>query len=414
MAHFLTLQSVASILDRIREFSPLEAESAALDRSLGRTLAESFHAPEDLPGFDRSGMDGFAVRAKDVFGASEGLPALLDLVGECPMGAVPDISVGPGQAARIWTGGMLPRGADAVVMLEYARAAGTNQVELTRPVAPGDHVLAKDEDACQGQVLIPAGQVIRPQELGLLAAFGQQSVRVRRRPKVAVISTGDEVVPFERTPAPGEVRDVNTHTLAALAETAGAEARSFGLVPDDPQRLAKAVAEALEQADVLLVSGGSSAGRRDYTANAFSAQPGCGILAHGVAVSPGKPLIMARQGQKSLWGMPGHVASAFVCAEVFIRPLLERLLGRSHVPAIRRGLLQARLTRPVASAQGRRDYIRVALEVPERPGDMPPARPIMGKSGILSTLIMAEGLVVCPEDREGLDAGQIVSVTPLL
>lgn len=419
MTHFLSLQPVAAVLRRIEAFDILPEEGVPLEDCLGRTLAAAFRAGEDLPGFDRSTMDGFAVRARDVFGASESSPALLDYIGECPMGAVPDLALAPGQTARIWTGGMLPQGADAVVMLEYARFAGIagtglGQVELTRPAAPGDHVLAADEDARAGQELIPAGKVLRAQEIGLLAALGQAVVAVRRRPRVAVISTGDEVRPLGETPLPGQVRDVNSHTLTALARAAGAEVRSLGLVRDSRDDLLAKVREGLDFADVVLVSGGSSAGQRDYTVGAFSALPGCEILAHGVAVSPGKPLIMARMGAKSLWGMPGHVASALVCAEVFIRPLLSRLLGRTGELPVWRQSLTAELARPVSSAQGRRDYIRVTLEASRTEGGPLLARPVMGKSGVISTLVKAEALVVCPEDQEGLAAGEMVHVHLLL
>ncbi len=417
MTHFLTLQSVDAVLAHVHSFPLLDSEDISLSLCLGRVLAEPFLAPEDLPGFDRSTMDGFAVRARDVFGASEGNPALLDYVGECAMGEVPTLAIGTGQTARIWTGGMLPAGADAVVMLEYARQAGTAQVELTRPVAPGDHMICKDEDAHKGQELLPQGRVLRAQELGLFAALGHTTVRVRRKPRVAVISSGDEVVPCHAFPRPGQVRDINSTTLIALAESAGAEARAIGLAGDDPEALRGMVEQALAWADVVLLSGGSSAGQRDYTLKVLADIPGSAILAHGVAISPGKPLIFARAGQKSLWGLPGHAASALVCAEVFIRPLIARLLGcRAEAPAWH-GQMRARLTRPVASTQGRRDYIRVALERPyddEAPESLMWARPIMGKSGLITPLVMAEGLVVCPESQEGLAAGQVVDVQLLL
>ena len=413
MTHFLTLQSVDAILAHVTAFSPLPKESLPLESCCGRALAEPFQAPDDLPGFDRSTVDGFAVRAKDVFGATEGMPALVDCIGECPMGAASDVIIGPGQTARIWTGGMLPVGADAVVMLEYSRAAGGNRVELTRPAAPLDNVVRKGEDAAKGEELLAAGCVLRPQELGLLAAFGQILIPVRKKPKVAVISSGDEVVPISETPAPGQVRDINSYTLAALARMAGAEARAFGIVGDGLQELKNVIKKALEWADVILLSGGSSAGQRDYTLSAFAALPDAAILAHGVAISPGKPLIMARKGEQSLWGLPGHAASALVCAEVFIRPLLRHLSGQS-LPASFFTTRRAILTRPVASAQGRRDYVRVRLEEGSGLDELPTATPVMGKSGLITTLVMANALAVCPEDREGLAAGQAVDVHLLL
>lgn len=422
MTNFLTLQSVDAILALASEFSPLGKERIPLENAYGRVLAEDFTSPSDLPGFDRSTMDGFAVRARDVFGASEGSPAFLEYVGECPMGRTPETGIKPGQCMRIWTGSMLPQGADAVVMLEYSRPAGQGHFELTRPVSPFENVILADEDAACGQVLIPAGSPLRPQEVGLLAALGEVNVAVRKRPWVAIISSGDEVVPAGETPGPAQVRDVNSYSLAALVTAAGAEPLYFGIVGDDLDKLRERVLAALDQADVLLISGGSSAGQRDYTVHTLSSLPGCELLAHGVAISPGKPLIMARLGEKSLWGLPGHVASALVCAEVFIRPLLRRLLGQSDSPAeaARRsweGSLRAKLTRSVASAPGRREYVRVALSRPDKADETDApllARPITGKSGLISTLVEAQALVICPEDQEGLAAGQIVDIHLLL
>jgi molybdopterin molybdotransferase len=409
--HFLTLQSVDRILEWVEEFTPLGVEELSLEDCFGRVLASPFCAPEDLPGFTRSTMDGYAVRAKDVFGASEGMPALVDCIGECPMGEIPSFAIGAGETAKIWTGGMLPEGANAVVMLEYARGAGGNQIELMRPAAPLENVISADEDAAKGEVLLPAGRVLRAQELGLLAAFGQQRAFVGRKPRVAVISSGDEVVPLTVVPKPGQVRDINSHTLAALVQATGGEACTLGIAGDSEEALGNLIHQALSWADLVLVSGGSSAGQRDCTIHAFQAVAGAEILAHGVAISPGKPLILARREQQSLWGLPGHAASALVCAEVFIRPLLRKLLGMTQQETWRKGLY-AVLDRPVASMQGRRDYIRVRLAA----GDdcTLTASPVMGKSGLITTLVEAEALIVCPEDQEGLAAGQKVELYPLL
>lgn len=405
MGDFLTLKSVDEILHIIAGFEALEAEAVPLAEALGRTLAASFTAPEDLPGFNRSTMDGYAVRAKDVFGASEAQPAVLELIGDCPMGDAPAFSLGPGQTASILTGGMLPEGADAVVMLEYSRAASEKLIELTRAAAPLENLISSAEDAERGEELIPAGRALRPQELGLLAALGQSEISVRRRPRVAVISSGDEVVPITARPRPGQVRDINSYTLVALAQAAGAEAKSFGLAGDNPEELLALITEAIAWADVLLLSGGSSAGQRDFTVKVFGQIPGAEVLAHGVAISPGKPLIVARRGQKSLWGLPGHAASALVTAEVFIRPLIARLSGFCEKPW--QHCARAVLSRPIASAQGRRDYIRVRLE---KNGNGLTAIPVLGKSGLISTLVMADGLIVCPENLEGLNAGETVTV----
>lgn len=422
MKNFLTLQSVETVLGHLRALPVLPAETVPLTEALGRRLAETLHAPADLPGFDRSTVDGFAVRARDVFGAQEGSPALLECVGDCPMGAVPDIRLQPGQCARILTGGMLPEGADCVVMVEYSRPAGGNMVELTRTQAPGDHVVMRDEDAAAGDCIIPAGRRLRPQEIGLLASFGQRDVAVRRAPRVAVISTGDEVVPIESEPRPGQVRDVNSYSLAALCRSAGAEPTLAGLVRDDAEALRRTVLAALDGADVVVVSGGSSAGMRDHTVDVFTSVPGSELLTHGVAISPGKPFILARSGGKCLMGLPGHVSSTLVCARAFLVPLLEHLQGSAgDGPA---PSLTARLARAVASAQGRRDYIRVrlvpvsaaAIEAAWLPRGLDCsdvdwlAQPLMKPSGVVSGLVEADGLVICAENREGLTAGERVRV----
>lgn len=409
MSGFLTLKSVDEILAVVHAFSPLPAETVPLEEGLGRVLAEPLAAPGDLPGFDRAAMDGYAVRAKDVFGASEGLPAILELVGTGAMGEEPAFKVGPGQAAGIWTGGMLPKGADAVVMLEYARPAGEGEIELTRPAAPYDNVIRADEDARAGEELLPAGHALRPQDLGLMAALGQATVRVHRRPRAAIISTGDEIVPIAAVPRPGQVRDINSYSLAALVRSLGAEARPMGIVPDDETELRRKVLEALANTDTVLISGGSSAGQRDFTLKILADIPDNEILAHGVAISPGKPLILARRGNQSMWGLPGHAASALVCSEVFIRPLIRRLSGQTDREIWQTGL-RAVLTRPVASAQGRRDFIRVRLEEPAKAGGPLTATPLRGKSGLITTLVMADALVACPEDLEGLYEGQIVDI----
>ena len=242
MKPFLTLQSVESVIGHMGAFPPLETELCTLDEAAGRFLAQNFFATEDLPGFDRSTVDGFALRARDVFGAQEGNPALVECVAECRMGEVPDISLAEGETARILTGGMLPQGADCVVMVEYSRPAGADLIEITRSQAPGDNVIFRDDDAAAGSLLLKAGHRLRPQDIGLLAAFGVVDVEVRRKPLVAVLSTGDEVVPASQMPPPGKIRDINAHSIAALCREAGARAVRAGIVNDDAARLKAAIA----------------------------------------------------------------------------------------------------------------------------------------------------------------------------
>ena len=423
MKPFLTLQSLESVLEHIRAFPLLGEERVQLDDALGRSLAQCFSATEDLPGFDRSTVDGFACRARDVFGAQEGNPALVECVADCRMGEVPDIKLEEGQAARILTGGMLPQGADCVVMVEYSRPAGGNLIEITRSQAPGDNVIFRDDDATAGVLLLQAGHRLRPQDIGLLAAFGVVEVEVRRKPLVAVLSTGDEVVPSSATPPPGKIRDINAHSIAALCREAGAQAVRAGIVNDDAAKLKAAVTQLAETHDVVVVSGGSSAGMRDHTVEIFESLPQAQLLVHGVAISPGKPFILAKAVVNGrtvcLVGLPGHVTSALVCARVFLAPLLEHLQG--HADSAKQSQIPAVLTRSVASAQGRRDYLRVKLRpLPCQPPTRAPsdktlqplyaAEPIMGASGLISGIAAADGLMVCPENREGYDAGDTVMV----
>ena len=435
MKPFLTLQSVESVLGHIGAFPLVATESTPLDEATGRFLANDFFATEDLPGFDRSTVDGFALRARDLFGAQEANPALVECVADCHMGEVPTISLEEGQAARILTGGMLPQGADCVVMVEYSRPAGGGYIEVTRSQAPGDNVIFRDDDAAAGSLLLRAGHRLRPQDIGLLAAFGVVDVQVRRKPLVAVLSTGDEIVPASETPAPGKIRDVNAHSIAALCREAGAQAVRGGIVNDDAARLKAAIAQLAETNDVVVVSGGSSAGMRDHTVEIFESLPEAQLLVHGVAISPGKPFILATAKVNGrpvcLVGLPGHVTSALVCARVFLAPLIKHLQGYNG--SAKPPQVAAILTRSVASAQGRRDYLRVRLhplpnqtsgqisgQISGQPIARPrvgnslqplyEAEPIMGASGLISGIAAADGLMVCPENREGYDAGDTVLV----
>jgi len=408
METFFKVKSVQEVLELIKRFQALDAEESPLAAARGRVLAEDVAADEDVPPFDRSTMDGFAVRAADTFGATEGLPALFTVVGEITMGRVPDLTVEPGQTARIWTGGMMPPGADAVVPLEYARPVDQTMVELARPAAPYDHVIRAGEDVKNGQVLVPKGRRLRPQDLGLLAALGREQVQVVRRPTAAVISTGDEIVPVSARPRPGQIRDVNTYTLAALIEEAHGRPILLGLVNDDPARLRAAVAAGLAQADTIIISGGSSVGVRDFTVDVFKSFAGSEILVHGVSVSPGKPTIMARIGNQTLWGLPGHTVSAMITCDLFIRPLLARLSGETDSGPAWGRTVKAVLTRNVPSVHGRQDYVRVRLEPDARTGLL--AHPVLGKSGLISTMVKADGLICIGLNDEGLAKGSEVEV----
>jgi molybdopterin molybdotransferase len=408
---FFRVVSPARFLELLGRFAPLAPETVDLDAAHGRYLAHGIVAAEDLPPRTRASMDGYAVRAADVFGAGEGNPAYLDCAMDVPIGTIPDRPLLPGTCARIVTGGMLPDGADAVVMVEHTYDMGAGAVEFRKFVAPGDNVMQKGDDARVGQEALPAGRLLRAQEIGLLAALGVTRPAVGGVPRVAVISTGDELTPIERTPPPGGVRDVNTHALAALLHDYGAAPVPFGIVPDMQADIHDALARAVAGCDAVLVSGGSSVGARDFTLAALAALPDSEILAHGVALSPGKPTILARVGAKPVIGLPGQVTSAQVVMTLFGKPLVRRLMGDPQALTRAPFTFPATLARNLASKPGREDHVRVRLEYGD--SDIPLAHPVLGRSGLLKTLVDADGLIAIDAACEGLEAGSRVAVRPL-
>jgi len=405
---FFRLQTRQEVLAHYDRFAPVGVEELDLAAAGGRVLAAPITAPEDVPGFWRATMDGYAVRAQDTFGASVGAPQYLEIKGEVPMGVAPTRGAGPGETLRVATGAMLPEGADAVVMIEYTAEHPDGTLEVRRAVAPGENVLQPGEDVARGEMLFPAGRRLRPQEIGLLAALGLGRLTAYQKPRVAIISSGDEIVPLDAKPRPGQVRDSNAYLAAAQVAAWGGLPLMHGIIPDDFDALRQTLAAALDAADLILISGGSSVGVRDLTLTAIQDLPGSEILVHGVALRPGKPTILAALGPtpKPLMGLPGHPASAAVVMEVLGRPLLLRLAGASHQsPWGRR--VSAVLSRNLAGASGREDYVRVRLR---REDATLWADPVLGPSGLLSPLVKSDGLVMIPLGVEGLFKGEEVSV----
>jgi molybdopterin molybdotransferase len=332
---------------------------------------------------------------------------LLEVTGEVLMGQAPRAPVQEGKAVRIGTGGMLPEGADAVVMVEYGHMLDETTLEVMRAVSPQENVIRPGDDFKEGAAVLKKGQVLRPQDVGILAGLGIMEIPVFRRPRVGILSTGDEVVPVDRRPGPGQVRDINTYTLGSFCEQEGAEARIVGLCGDRHEELRKGVMDALQGSDAVWVSGGSSVGTRDLTVRVLESLEGMELLVHGISISPGKPTILARIGSKAVFGLPGHTASAMVVAEVFLSPFLSVVSGRSFSVEEGQKTVKARLSRNVVSVPGREDYIRVRLT---GAGDDREAEPLFGKSGLLSTLVEADGLVKVGRNLEGLYQGEIVKV----
>jgi molybdopterin molybdotransferase len=407
---FLRLVRVPVALEMLFEAIPdtdPPAETVPVPAALGRVTAKDVSAPEDLPGFTRSSMDGFAVKASDIFGASESLPAYLELVGEVLMGRAPGVTVGGGKAARISTGGVLPEGADAVVMVEDTEISG-DTVEVARSVAPGENIVRRDEDIARGSILLDKGTVVGAAQIGALAGLGILTIEVFERPVVGIISTGDELVPPEAKPAPGQVRDINSAALAAAVRRHGCEARAYGIVEDELGRLLSSSRRALAECDTLIISGGSSVGVRDVTLDVIAELGRPGVLTHGLYLKPGKPTLLAVCGGKPVLGFPGNPASALaVFGEIFV-PVLARLRGEA--PTALEGtprVIEAELDRSIASATGRLELVPVAVN---RVGERLVATPIMGKSNLIGTLARAMGNIRVPEGSEGLGRGQMVTV----
>jgi len=404
---FFKVTSLNEVLELVRTFPVVGEEIQPLDQCPGRIIAQDIVSGIDLPEFDRATMDGYAVQARSTFGASEGTPALFTVVGSVEMGEVPGVSVKPGEAVRIATGGMIPPGADSVVMVEHAEAIDDEMIEVFKSVSPLQHVMEVGEDLGKGERILPKGYLIRPQEVGVLAALGQANVSVFKKPVVAIISSGDEIVPIEQTPGLSQLRDVNAHTLSSLVERHGGAPICLGIAKDSFEDLNDLCNQALAKADIVLISGGSSVGSRDFTLDVFQGLPESQILVHGVSISPGKPTILARSGDKILWGLPGQVTSAMIVFHVMVRPSLERIGGRLEDGSRRVQGVSAILTRNLASVQGRDDYIRVKLV---RQAEQLLAVPILGKSGLIHTMVKADGLIRIDKDSEGLYQGAPVEV----
>jgi molybdopterin molybdotransferase len=400
---FFTVRTVSDALTGFRPARRTAVESVGLDDALGRVPAKPLSAPHALPGFARATVDGFAVRAADTYGASEGLPSYLDVAGEVRMGEPPAVEVQSGTAVAIATGAPLPPGADAVVKVEHTQAATPDLLEILRPVTPGEGMVRADEDAAAGAQLVPAGRPLRAHDLGMLAAAGLVEVPVHARPRVTIVSTGDELVPPDSVSLPtGQVRDATAPALAALVREAGGEPRFAGIVPDDREALAATLRAALPESDVLVVSAGSSVGARDETAAAIASLGEPGIWCHGLAFRPGKPTLLADCGGVPVIGLPGNPRSALVVFRLIGMPIVRQVGGCTDPPP--EPTVRARLERDLPSAAGRLDVVQVRLTGGE-------AVPLFGSSSLLSILTAADGYVVVPEAATGLAAGSEVEVT---
>lgn len=405
------LVTVEKALELLLNHTPFKRPpeiNLSIDNSYGMIISRDIISPEDLPAFDRSTVDGYAVNSSDTFGATESLPAYLVIRGEILMGEKPEFELKKGEVARISTGGMLPEGSDSVVMLEHIQQVDERTIEIVKPVAPGENVIKAGEDSKKDECVLKKGHRLRPQDIGALAGLGITDVWVYEKPKVSIISTGDEIVPIDKPVKPGQVRDINSYNLSGLILNAGGIPLKKGIFSDTYDIISDVVNKSFRNSDMVLISGGSSVGTKDMTARVINDMGKPGVLFHGVSLKPGKPLIGGIVDGIPIFGLPGHPAAVIVCFEIFVKPVLENLAGLNENRFDKEKItVKARIAKNISSSPGREEHIGVFLE--ERNGELW-AVPILGKSGLITTLINADGTAVIPLRKLGVQEGEIVEV----
>jgi molybdopterin molybdotransferase len=380
-------------------------EEVPLEEALHLILAVPVTAKENVPGFDRSTVDGYAVKAKDTYGSSDSMPGFLTVVGEVKMGESASIPVGQGDAVYVPTGGMIPPGSDSVIMIEHCEDHD-GLLNTYKPVAPGENIIRAGEDIREGEILLTEGTLLRPQEIGAIASLGISQVTVYRKLKVGYLSSGDEIVPYQTEKlSVGQIRDINYLTIAGLAKEWNVEVVYGGIVKDDFQEFQQKAQALYNEVDCLILSGGSSVGAKDYTTDIISSLGDPGVFVHGISIKPGKPTILAMANGKPVIGLPGHPASAMIIFMLFGKKILQKLKGEKIDKKPDR--IFARITKNIPSAPGRSDYIRVRLF--EKEGEWW-AEPIIGKSGLITTLVKSDGIVEITSEKEGISQGDYVPV----
>ncbi|WP_461204683.1 molybdopterin molybdotransferase MoeA [Clostridium sp. DL1XJH146] len=382
----------------------LGKETINISKAHGRITSKNVYSSNPVPHFARSTVDGFAVNVKDVYGASESIPSMMDLIGEVHMGkeATSELSL-PGECMYVPTGGMLPVGADAVVMIEYTEVLDEKTILIKSPVAPLENVVQVGDDVDEGEILINKGKEIRAYEMGLLSGTGVTDVEVYKKPIIGVISTGDEIISYDKEPKMGEIRDINSLLLTSLAKENLCDVVNYGAVQDDYDLLKNNIEEALTKCDIVLVSGGSSVGKKDQTIRVINSLEDSEILIHGIAIKPGKPTIVGKVKEKIIFGLPGHPMAAAVVFNIFVKHYIDRALEYKK----KNLYLQGEFTMNYHKAKGREEFLLVNLT---SEGNKIHVEPILTKSGIISKMAKADGYVSIEMNKEGLEEGEKVKV----
>ncbi len=407
MKGFFKVQTPEQLLQKIGRFKSLSSESVHIEDALHRVLAEDIISPVNLPEFPRSTVDGYALKAKDTYGATEKNPTILKVVGEIQMGEISDIEIKDGEAVKVATGGLVPKGSDAVEMIEYAELVETKILHIYKSVSPLENVIQIGEDVRKGDTVLRKGCLLRPQEIGLLAGIGIAQIPVFLKPRVGIISSGDEIVPLEDVLAPGEIRDINRYTITSMVKEVGGVPSFFGIAKDRFDDIKEKIELALMDSDMVIITGGSSVGTLDLTMEVLKTFQGAEILGHGVSIRPGKPTLLVDIRGKPFLGLPGHPVSAMVIFHLFGKPIMKILSGLSQDTFLSKIKLRARVSCNTPSISGREDYVRVRLE--EENGIIW-AHPIFGKSGAISNLVNANGLIRIAMNEEGLEEGEEAEV----
>ncbi len=407
MKGFFKVQTPDELYEKLGRFKPLSSERVSMEESLHRVLFEDVISSVNLPEFPRSIVDGFALKAKDTYGSSEKNAGLVRVVGEIRMGQVSELEINDGEAVKVATGGMVPKGADAVEMVEFTEWVDDRTLHVFKTLSPLENVIQKGEDIESGELLLHRGHRIRPQDTGLLAGIGKTEVRVFLRPRVGIISSGDEIVPVGKTPVPGEIYDINRYTISSMVREAGGIPLFLGIARDQFDAIKERVDQGFKESDMVIITGGSSVGTLDLTIDVLQSFAGSELIAHGVSVRPGKPTLIAEIEGKPFLGLPGHPVSAMVIFHLFGKAILNILSGLSQEEARRQQRIKAKASRNIPSVPGREDYVRVTLE--EKEGTLW-AHPLFGKSGAIAHLVQADGLLKIGIHEEGLGEGEEAEV----
>ncbi len=399
----LSVTEVREKMAALLQDKKIQVEEVNLLEGLGRILAKSVTSPHDVPEFNRSTVDGYAVKAADTFGANEGIPAMLAKKGEVHMGMYAGVDVGEGECVYVPTGGMMPTGANAMVMVEYVEHLDDSTLLVQQSVSPGANVLRKGEDLEKDREIFGRGHRLRPQDIGLLAGMGFQKVPVFEPLKVAVISTGDELISPEEVLSPGKIIDMNTYSLSAALQEDGFKVIGRAVVKDDMETLRQTLRDYMKRADIILISGGSSMGEYDITKKTIDSMGEPGAVLHGMSLKPGKPTIVGMAEGVLMIGLPGQPVSALVVYHLLMKPLLWKLTGNDTITPI----VSGELTVNIPSAPGREHYVMVTLEQENGRWMVSPQH---GKSGMLSMMGRSQGMVRIPVNQEGLSNGDKVDV----